>query len=129
MVRKSELRKLEIFEMRCLRSIMGVTLLDKIRNEDIRKSLNITNTITEIIAKRRMKWFGHVIRMPQYRLPQQAYSHEFRSPRLPGRPPARWKDQIPKDTGMTLQEAERQALKRLEWRRITSTRGKGHVVK
>ena len=127
-LRKADCRKLEVFEMRCLRSILGVTLLDKIRNDEIRQRLNITTTITEIISKRRMKWFGHVVRMPQHRLPYQAYIHDFSTPRQPGRPPARWRDQIPKDTGMTRKEAERQAQGRQEWRRITRRRAKGHTV-
>ena len=48
--------------------------------------------------------------------------------RPPGRPPARWRDQIERDMGVPLKEAEHQAQGRPEWRRITRRRTKGHTV-
>ena len=88
---------------------IGVRLMDKVRNEDIRRRLNITNTICEDITKRRLKWFGHVARMPPDRLPFQAYKNDFKKRRPPGRPPTRWRDQVEKDLGIPLYEAEQQA--------------------
>ena len=88
----SDTRHLESFEMRCLRVILGVHLMDRVKNEEIRKRLNIPNTICEEVSKRRMKWFGHVVRMPHHRLPLQAYTNEFSQRRPPGRPPTRWRD-------------------------------------
>ena len=41
-LRKADMLKLEAFEMRCLRSILGVRLLDKVKNVGIRHRLNIT---------------------------------------------------------------------------------------
>ena len=127
-LRKADTQKLAVFEMRCLRTILGVSLMDKVKNDDIRQRLNIQLSITQVIAKRRLKWFGHVVRMPPDRLPQQAYKYDFATPRKPGRPPARWRDQIPKDTGLTLQAAEDQALGRQTWRRTTRKSAKGHIV-
>ena len=101
-LRKADQCKLESFEMRCLRSILGVRLLDKIRNTEIRQRLNITRTITEEITQRRLKWFGHVARMPQQRLPRQVYQYDFDTPRPRGRPPTRWRDQVQTDLGMPL---------------------------
>ena len=86
-LRKADMLKLEAFEMRCLRSILGVRLLDKVKNVDIRHRLKITKTISEEIGQRRLKWFGHVVRMPQQRLPLRAYNNDFTT-RIPrGRPP------------------------------------------
>ena len=127
-LRKADQCKLESFEMRCLRSILGVRLLDKIRNTEIRQRLNITRTITEEITQRRLKWFGHVARMPQQRLPRQVYPHDFDTLRPRGRPPTRWRDQVQTDLGMPLQDAEHQAQGRPEWRRFTRKRAKGHTV-
>ena len=42
-------RRLEVFEMRCLRAIRGVTLRDRLRNDDIREQLGAMPTITEVI--------------------------------------------------------------------------------
>ena len=50
--------------------------------------------------------------MPQQRL----YQSDFTTPRPRGRPPARWKDQVRADVGISLQDAERHAQGRPEWR-------------
>ena len=58
-------------EMRFLRRINGVTLFNKVRSSEIRKSLNIEPLLLRI-EKSQLGWFGHVRRMPQERLPKQA---------------------------------------------------------
>ena len=127
-LKQADRSRLEAFEMRCLRVILGVHLMDRVRNEEIRSRLNITTSICEAIKERRLKWFGHVARMPPDRLPFQAYKNDFHKRRPPGRPPTRWKDQVEKDLGIPLHEAEQQAQGRTEWRRMTRRRAKGHPV-
>ena len=114
--------------MRCLRTIAGVHLVDRIRNDDIRQSLNITKSINEEVTKRRLTWFGHVMRMPNNRLPLQAYWNDFAAPRPPGCPPLRWRDQIKNAVEPTLEAAENLAMDRAAWRRLTHMRAKGHTV-
>ena len=58
-------------EMRFLRRIEGVTLFNKMRSSEIRKSLNIEPLLLRI-ERSQLRWFGHVSRMPQERLPKQA---------------------------------------------------------
>ena len=67
---KPELNKLEGYQMRCLRQILRISLRDHIRNEIIRNRCEHQPTIEELIQKRRMRWFGHVCRMNNNRLPQ-----------------------------------------------------------
>ena len=50
-LKKSTKYKLEIFEFSCLRSNLGVSLRDKLRNEDIRKQLEMTVKITDLVTK------------------------------------------------------------------------------
>ena len=58
-------------EMRFLRRIEGVTLFNKVRSSEIRKSLNIEPLLLRI-ERSQLRWFVHVSRMPQERLPKQA---------------------------------------------------------
>ena len=58
-------------EMRFLRRIEGVTLFNKVRSSEIRKSLQIEPLLLRI-ERSQLRWFGHVSRMPQERLPKQA---------------------------------------------------------
>ncbi len=36
-VRESEKKRLYVFEMRCLRSMVGVTRMDRVKNEEVRR--------------------------------------------------------------------------------------------
>jgi len=51
--------------------IMDVTRRDHIKNGDIRTNLGITEDVERIQA-RRLRYFGHVVRMYQHRLPNIA---------------------------------------------------------
>ena len=85
-------------------------------------------SVCEEIIRRRLKWFGHVARMTPNRLPFQAYKNDFKKRSPQGRHPTRWRDQVEKDIGIPLKEAEQQAQGRTEWRRTTRRRAKGHTV-
>ena len=46
------------------------------------------------IEKSRLKWFGHVKRMEDGRIPKQMMDAKFEGKRARGRPRARWMDMI-----------------------------------
>jgi len=48
--------------------VKGVTRSDKIRNVDIRKELGVTTDIVRNIQARRLRYYGHVVRMKAERL-------------------------------------------------------------
>ena len=115
-------RKLEVFEMRCLRAILGVTILDRMRNNYIRKNLNLKFSITELIKKRRLKWFGHVVRKSTIESHvYAAYQLDFKNTRTQGRPPKCWVDQTRKDIGLPKLMAECIALDREKWKEVVNT--------
>ena len=70
--------------MRFLRRIEGATLFDKVRSSEIRKSLNIELLLSRIVRSQ-LRWFGHVSRMPQKRLPKQALIAKANGRRPDGR--------------------------------------------
>ena len=57
-----------VFEMAALRRILGVHIMDKMRNEHIRDTLNMTETIIQQVHKRQHIWLGHVLRMNENRI-------------------------------------------------------------
>ena len=57
-------------EMNFLRWIEGVTLYNKVRSSEIRKSLNTEQLLFRIERSQR-RWFGFVSRVSQERLPKQ----------------------------------------------------------
>ena len=91
-MRKQEVNSLLVFEMKCLRAILRVTKYDILTNTNIRKSLNVTETIEEVIIKRQLRWFGHVARSRD--MINSSYKLDFKNPRPRGRPLKRWADGI-----------------------------------
>ena len=55
--------RVQASEMRFLRRIKGVTLLDKIYNSENPNSLNVESLLLRI-ERSQLRWFGHVSRMP-----------------------------------------------------------------
>ena len=78
-------------EMRFLRKIKGVTILDKYRNIAICESFNI-DSLPLRIKRSQLRWFGHVSRIPHERLPKQTLNAKVNGKRPIGRPRIRWLD-------------------------------------
>ena len=85
--------QVQVYEMRFLRRIEGVTLFNKVRSSEIRKSLNIEPLLLRI-ERSQLRWFGHVSRMPQERLPKQALLAKANGRRPVGRPRTRWTNYV-----------------------------------
>ena len=71
-LKKDDENRLLVFEMMCLRKILGVSRMDKLRNTFIRQSLGTEYTIIDQIVQKRMKFFGHIQRMSHDRYPKTA---------------------------------------------------------
>ena len=54
--------------MRFIRSLIGVTLRDRIKGEEVRKKWNVEEMI-EDIQNYQLKWNQQVLRMPENRMP------------------------------------------------------------
>ena len=93
MILTSVRSQLQASEVRFLRRIEGVTLFDKKRSSKIRKSLNVEPLLLRV-ERSQLRWFGHVSRMPQERLPKQSLLARMRGKRPVGRPRTRWQDYI-----------------------------------
>ena len=82
-------------EMRFLRRIEGVTLFNKVAYVALRfKNLLTSSRYFFEFEKSQLRWFGHVSRMPQERLPKQALLAKANGRRPIGRPRTRWTDYI-----------------------------------
>ena len=79
--------------MRFLRRIDEVTLFNEVRSSEIQKSLNIEPLLLRI-ERSQLRWFGHVSRMAQERLPKQALLAKANGRRPIGRPKTRWTNYI-----------------------------------
>jgi hypothetical protein len=89
--RAEDKTRIETSEISFLRCMLGVSLRNKIRSEDVRKQLN-TEQMVEKIQEYQKKRHNHVDRMPHECLPWQTYSYHpigrWDSPRR------RWRQQF-----------------------------------
>ena len=92
-LRKREEQCLEAAQIKFLRHLLGITKLDKERNQCIREKTGTQNIVKEI-KQYQKKWLQHVQRMDTYRLPKQALQYEPKGRRNVGRPRKRWRDQL-----------------------------------
>ena len=56
----AERSKVNVLEMRCLRNLTGVSRLDRVRNEEVRRRAGIENQFASRADQRVLRWFGYV---------------------------------------------------------------------
>ena len=76
-----------------MRHLLGITKLDKEKNQYIRQKTGTQNIVKEI-KQCQEKWLHHVQRMDTNRLPKQALRYKPKGRRNIGRPRKRWRDQL-----------------------------------
>ena len=62
--------RLDQFHLRCLRKIAGIKWQDKVTNTDVLQICGITG-IEAFLLQAQLRWVGHVMRMPDDRIPKQ----------------------------------------------------------
>jgi hypothetical protein len=73
--------------------VVGYRRIDKKRNTDIRQDLNILN-IREKIKEYQQKYFKHILRTQNYRIPQRMFNYHNKKKEERGHPLMRWKEQF-----------------------------------
>jgi hypothetical protein len=96
---------------------------EKVRNVTIREIMAVGKNILEVIEEKRLRWFGHVERMPGNRLPQKILEWEPEGTRRRGRPKERWIDGVRRSmTSRGLREEDTRDRDR--WRNLVLGEGK-----
>ena len=122
---KKQLHRFEVFHQRCLRRILRIRWLDRVRNTEVLERAKI-NPVETYIGANRLRWFGHVTRMPDTRLPKYLLNwtpaHGRRSR---GRPRKNWMKCLLEDaaaftgnTDINLDGASEMASDRKLWREM-----------
>ena len=79
--------------MKLLGNLLGITKLDKEKNQCIREKTRAQNIVQEI-KQYQEKWLQHVQRMDTNRIPKQALQYKPKGRSYIGRPRKRWRDQL-----------------------------------
>ena len=103
--------------MKMLRWSVGVTRLDKIRNEIIRGRLKVA-PLGQKLQAQRLRWFGHVERRGDDHVCKQVQKIKVQGTGKRGRPSKSWKECILADMKSRGVQKE-DALDRTKWKELT----------
>ncbi|KAJ8719488.1 hypothetical protein PYW08_011663 [Mythimna loreyi] len=93
------LRRLKVTQRAMERAMLGISLLDRIRNDEIRRRTKSTD-IARRIASLKWQWAGHIARRTDGRWGGKVLEWRPRTGRRSvGRPPTRWTDDLVKVAG------------------------------
>ncbi|KAK3540053.1 hypothetical protein QTP70_023811 [Hemibagrus guttatus] len=107
-LRKRQESELEIAELKMLRFSLGVTRLDRIRNEYIRGTAHV-GRLWDKVREARLRWFGHVQRRESEYIGRRMLDMELPGRRQRGRPKRRYMDGINEDmklVGVCVEDTE-----------------------
>ena len=81
------------------------------------------STITETLKLNRLRWFGHVQRMEDHRIPKKSIIYIILgTTRLRGRPRNRWQDKVRKDGRIVCGEGwQGKVHNREKWKQLLRT--------
>ena len=71
--------RIQAAEMKFVRSIAGVSKLDKIKSREIRKQVGVEKLLFKL-GRERLRWYGHVKRMGKQRIPRAELEEETKAP-------------------------------------------------
>ncbi|CAG9132629.1 unnamed protein product [Plutella xylostella] len=98
---KGLIHKLRVAQRAMERAMLGVSLRDRIRNEEIRRRTKVTD-IAKRISTLKWQWAGHVARRADDRWSRKVLEWRPRvGKRRVGRPPTRWSDDLRKELKAT----------------------------
>ena len=106
---------LHTMEMRMLRWSLGLTRLNRIRNDEVRRRMEVA-PITEKMREGRLRWYGHVVRSSEHSVASTAMRLNPQGRRPRGRPKMRWMDRIKEDM-RNVKVTTEDAHDRAKWRR------------
>ena len=111
---KRQEAEMEVAELKMLRFSLGVTRMDKIRNEYIRGTAQV-GRFGEKTREARLRWYGHVLRKDDGYIGRRMLKMELPGKRKRGRPKRRFMDVVKEDMA-EVKVKEEDADDRSNWR-------------
>ena len=122
-MKTADKKRLDVMEMRALRSMCGVTRWDRLRNEEIRRRSGVLLELSKRAEQRGLRWFGHVERMDEGRMVKRITRSRARGVVGRGRPRRGWGEGVRnslRERGLTVEEGKERARDRKEWRKFVN---------
>ena len=91
-MRSPERRNVNVLEMKCLRSLVGVSRMDRVGNEVVRMIAGIERELASRADQRVLRWFEHMEIMDEYIMARRVLMAEVRGGRVRGTARVGWMD-------------------------------------
>jgi hypothetical protein len=118
-LRMEDKRRISAFEMTTYRKLLRVSWREFRTNESILEELRPEQRLLEVVKKRKLNYFGHMIRADK--LPAFICQGYVDGKRSRGRPRRRWMDDVEEWTGMAMVDCVRSARDREKWKKLASS--------
>ena len=96
--------------------ILNIRYQDHVKNDEFHNEIAAVvvplETLLSTVKRRKLRWFGHVVRS------NGLAKTVFQGTVQGGRPRKRWEDNIKEWTGLTFHEAMKSTKDRVAWRRL-----------
>ena len=112
---------MNVLEKKCLRSLVRVSRMDTVRNEEVRRRAGIESELASRADQRVLRWFGHAERMNEYRMARRVLMAEVSGGRVRGKPRLGWLEGVKValgNRGMMVEAARHCAEDRKEFRTL-----------
>ena len=114
-VKEEQVSKLQRTEMRMIRWMSGVSLMEMKRSSDLRERMDV-EPIDSVMRRNRLRWYGHVERRIEDDWLKRCTTMEVPGKRLRGRPRRTWMDVVNDDLRKMSLKRE-QVFDRDRWRK------------
>ena len=92
----STVKALDVFQMQCLRRLFGISKIQHVENVEILKRASM-DAVHDVVKFRRLRWLGHISRLPDTRLPKRILFSRIEQKGGRGRPMKCWTDYVRED--------------------------------
>ena len=75
-MRSAGRKKVNVLEMKCLRSLVGVSRMDRVRNEEVLRRAGIERELASKADQRALRWLEHVEKMDLYSMARRVLMAE-----------------------------------------------------
>jgi len=118
-LKAADKKRLVAFEMTAYRRMMRISWTEHRTNQSILDELSPSHRFLTTIQRRKLKYFGHVVRAEN--LSTDILHGRINGNRSRGRPKRRWSDDVKDWTGLSIQECITLAKDRAAWRSFVSS--------
>ena len=115
---KSDLKKIDRFELWCWRRMLRIPWTARRTNKSILEEVKPTTPLQVMILRQKLSYFGHIMRTNNDCMEKAIMLETCEGRRKRGRPCRRWLDDIREATEKSLHQLKDSTRNRIGWRRV-----------